>query len=419
MLRPDVTWYERLILLLLIILVSWESILGAYKFSVFPLSAVDFFQHYFLGLHVNRGGSIEDVSWPQRIGELLGFHLPPSMRNTAPYLHYQLIVLPFFRVLALLRMDLAYAVWLVGNLLLIGYVAARIAPEVGTRRLTLLFILFLWPPIWHVLILGNVDSIVWVLMNLGWLSFMTHRERSGGFWMGLATLIKGFPAFAAIPWLVRKPGPALQGFGAGILIGVGWGTLWSGFEGWRFMIQHIPDYQRALAPFMPPNNSLLTALWALLGPPIQTERGLSYHGLLNAALPPSLLSSLHLGISLLLVVFTWRVIQRSPNLPTMGQSGAWLSMGLLIWPVSWINYHIYLFIPLAWLIAHRRSLRIATRLFAYGAIFPLTAALSYGFLASVTAPWMLMPLVMGATRLLLFWVFKRSLLEIREGTNRA
>lgn len=317
-------------------------------------------------------------------------------------------------------MDFAYAIWLLGNLMLIGYVAARIAPEVGAERLPLLFALFLWPPIWHVLILGNVDSIVWALMNLGWLNFMNHRERSGGFWMGLATLIKGFPAFAAIPWLVRKPGPTLQGFGAGMLIGIGWGALWSGLEGWRFMVQHIPDYQRALAPFfMPMNNSLLAALWALLGPPTQTERGLSYHALLNAALHPYLLSGLHFGISLLLVVLTWWAIQRSPNLPTMGQSGAWLSMGLLIWPVSWINYHIYLFTPLAWLIAHRRSLRPSTRLLAYGAIFPLTAALSYGFLANVTAPWMLMPLLMSATRLLLFWVFKRSLLEIREGTNRA
>lgn len=419
MLRSDVMWYERLVLLLLIVLTGWESLLGAYKFSEFPYSAVDFFQHYFLGLHVNHRGSIEDASWPQRIGELLGFHLPPSMRDTAPYLHYQLIVLPLFQVLALLPMNLAYAIWLVGNLVLIGYVAARIAPKVGAKRSPLLFALFLWPPIWHVLILGNVDSIVWVLMNLGWLNFMSHRERSGGFWMGLATLIKGFPAFAAIPWLVRKPGLTLQGFGVGMLIGIGWGALWSGFEGWRFMVQHIPEYQRALAPFMPTNNSLLAALWALLGPPTRIDRGLSYHALLNAALSPSLLSGLHFGISLLLIVFTWGAIQRFPNLPTMGQSGAWLSMGLLIWPVSWINYHIYLFTPLAWLIAHRRSLRLSTRLFAYGAIFPLTAALSYGFLANVTAPWMLMPLVMGATRLLLFWVFKRSLLEIREGTNRA
>ena len=413
MLRSDVTWSERLVLLLLIILIGWESILGAYKFSKFPYSAVDFFQHYFLGLHVNYGGSVKDASWPQRIGELLGSYLPPSISDTAPYLHYQLIVLPLFQVLALLPMNLAYAIWLVANLVLIGYVATRIAPKVRIRRFPLLFALFLWPPIWHVLILGNVDSLVWVLMNLGWLNFMNHRERSGGFWIGLATLIKGFPAFAAIPWLFRKPGPTLQGFGAGMLIGIGWGALWSGLEGWRFMVQHIPDYQRALSPFMPANNSLLAALWALLGPPTRMDRGPSYHALLNAALPPSLLSGLHFGISLLLVVFTWRAIQRSPNLPTtMGQSGAWLSMGLLIWPVSWVNYHIYLFTPLAWLIAHRRLLWPSTRLLAYGTIFLLTAALSHGFLASVTAPWMLMPLLMSATRLMLFWVFERSLSEI-------
>ncbi len=406
-------WYERIFLLLLILVIGWESILGAYKFSEFPYSAVDFFQHYFLGLHVNRGGSVEDASWPQRIGSLLGLHLPPSMRGTAPYLHYQLLVLPLFRAMAQLPMGSAYALWLIGNIGLMGYVTARIAPKIGASQFPLLFALFLWPPIWHVLILGNVDSILWLLVNLGWLGFLSHREELGGFWMGLATLIKGFPAFATIPWLIRKPGPTLRGFSAGILIGIGWGVLWSGVGGWRFMLEHIPEYQRALAPFMPTNNSLLAVLWAFVGPPTRIDRGLSYHGFLQITLSPSFLSGLHLAISTLLIAFAWRLIQRPSNLPLMGQSGAWLSIGLLIWPVSWINYHIYLFTPMAWLITHRESLWHSTRVLLYGVMFPLTAALSYGFLANVTAPWMLMPLIIGATRLMLFWVFQRSLSEIR------
>ncbi len=172
--------------------------------------------------------------------------------------------------------------------------------------------------------------------------FAATLASTWGFWMGLATLIKGFPAFAAIPWLIRRPGPTLRGFGAGLLIGIGWGVLWSGVGGWRFMLEHIPEYQRALAPFMPTNNSVLAVLWAFVGPPTRIDRGLSYHGFLQTALPPSFLSGLHLAISTLLIACAWRLIQRPSNLPLMGQSGAWLSIGLFIWPISWINYHIYL-----------------------------------------------------------------------------
>ncbi|GEM_PF-721189 len=405
-------WHERLILFMLIVLIAWESILGAYKFSEFPYSAIDFFQHYFLGQHVNRGGSIANTDWPQQIGDLLGHYLPPSMQRTAPYLHYQLLLLPLFRILALMPMSIAYAVWLIVALLLVGWVGAQVASEIGIKRSLLLFALFLWPPIWHVLILGNADVFVWVLMNLGWINFMREREERGGFWMGLAALIKGFPAFAVIPWLIRKPWPALRGFTAGILIGIGWGALGSGAKGWLFMARHISDYQQALIPFMPANNSILAVLWALMGPSATIDRGLSYHGLFRADASPDLLSALHLALSFLLITLAWRSTQRSPRSPFMGQSGAWLSMGLLIWPVSWINYHIYLFTPVAWLIAHREQLRYSTRIMLYVAMLPITAALSYGFLANVTAPYMLMPILMAMNRLLFFWIFQRSTSEV-------
>ncbi|WP_322797843.1 hypothetical protein, partial [Thermoflexus sp.] len=98
-------WHERLVLFTLIVLIAWESILAAYKFSEFPYSAVDFFQHWFLGRFINEGGSVTDPGWPQRVGDSVGLHLPPSLQRTAPYLHYQLLVLPLFRALALLPMS--------------------------------------------------------------------------------------------------------------------------------------------------------------------------------------------------------------------------------------------------------------------------------------------------------------------------
>lgn len=416
-------WRERFVMLVLLVLVAWEFILIAYKFSNFPYSAVDFFQHYFLGLYVNRGGSIADPEWPQRVGSILGAYLPAELEETAPYLHYQIFLLPIFRLLAFLPMSPAYALWLVACLTLMGWAGARVAPELGIRRSLMLFILFLWPPVWHVLNLGNVDALIWVLMSLGWMYFLRRREGWGGFWMGLAAALKGFPAFAAIPWLFRNPRPVLRGMAAGLLVALGWGTLGAGIEGWRFVVRHVSDYQQALAPFMPANNSLLAVLWAFVGPPVSVRDAEVYHGLLPGGISSSALFSLYPVFSALFLLFLWLAFRRVPfSLNPIGHSGAWLSAGLLVWPISWINYHIYLFVPLVWLFVHREQLRTSTRVLFYGATLPLMAALSHGLLVGWAAPYMFASVLMGLDRFLLFWIFQRSTREISpseaSGTRR-
>lgn len=406
-------WRERFVVLALLVLVAWEFILIAYKFSNFPYSAVDFFQHYFLGLYVNRGGSITDPEWPQRVGDMLGAYLPADLAGTAPYLHYQIFLLPIFRLLALLPMSEAYALWLIVCLALMGWAGAQVALELGVRRSLMLFFLFLWPPVWHVLNLGNVDALVWVLMSLGWAHFLRRREGWGGFWMGLATTLKGFPGFAAIPWLFRNPRPVLRGMAAGLLVALGWGTLGAGIEGWKFVAQHVSDYQRALPPFMPANNSLLAILWALVGPPISVRDSEIYHGIFPGYISSSTLFALYPVLSALVLFFFWLALRRVPlSLNPMGHSGAWLSAGLLLWPVSWINYHICLFVPLVWLFVYREQLRTSTRVLLYGAIFPLTAALSHALLVGWAMPYMLASVLMGLGRLLLFWIFRRATREI-------
>jgi len=120
-------------------------------------------------------------------------------------------------------------------------------------------------------------------------------------------------------------------------------------------------------------------------------------------------------VSLALIALAAWVLGRRPGLHPMAQSGAWLSMGLVAWPVSWINYHIDLFIPLAWLVARRRPLRPFTQALLGIALFPITVALSHGFLNSLTAPWMVMPLLMVGARLLLFYAFARAAAEVADG----
>jgi hypothetical protein len=405
-------WERWIFRLLLSVLIGWEAILAGYKLSLFPYQAVDFFQHDFLARFLQQGGRFTDPSWPMQIGSALGLRLPPGLERTAPLLLYQPIVLPLFRALALFPMSIAYAMWLALSLLLIGWTGWRIARALGTSPLPVWFALGLWPAIWHVLLLGNVDLLAWALMNLGLVALLEGRPRRGGFWLGWAVALKGFLIFAAVPWLRREGRPVAEGLAAGLLLSGLWGTLWVGLEGWIFLLRHLPDYERAMEMFMPANNSLLAGLWALAGPPVLDEKGIWFYGLLypQLILPPRLL---YLPVALLLLLFAGVWIRRQRTLPLLIECGFWLSLGLLLWPVSWINYHIYLFMPLLALALQSDRLRPLTRwMFGIG-IFPLTIALSYGALTASSAPYMSVALLLSFTRLFLIGLFLRAASELR------
>jgi hypothetical protein len=405
-------WERWIFRLLLSILIGWEAILAGYKLSLFPYQAVDFFQHDFLARFLQQGGRFADPSWPMQIGSALGLRLPPGLERTAPLLLYQPIVLPLFRALALFPMSIAYAMWLALSLLLIGWTGWRIARALGTSPLPVWFALGLWPAIWHVLLLGNVDLLAWALMNLSLVALLEGRPRQGGFWLGWAVALKGFLIFAAVPWLRREGRPVAEGLAAGLLLSGLWGTLWVGLEGWIFLLRHLPDYERAMEMFMPANNSLLAGLWALAGPPVLDEKGIWFYGLLypQLILPPRLI---YLPVALLLLLFAGVWVRRQRTLPLLIECGFWLSLGLLLWPVSWINYHIYLFMPLLALALQSDRLRPLTRwMFGIG-IFPLTIALSYGALTASSAPYMSVALLLSFTRLFLIGLFLRAASELR------
>ncbi len=405
-------WERWIFRLLLSVLIGWEAILAGYKLSLFPYQAVDFFQHDFLARFLQQGGRFTDPSWPMQVGSALGLRLPPGLERTAPLLLYQPIVLPFFRALALFPMSIAYAMWLALSLLLIGWTGWRIARALRTPPLPVWFALGLWPAIWHVLLLGNVDLLAWALMNLSLVALLEGRPRRGGFWLGWAVALKGFLIFAAVPWLRREGRPVAEGLAAGLLLSGLWGTLWVGLEGWIFLLRHLPDYERAMEMFMPANNSLLAGLWALAGPPVLDEKGIWFYGLLypQLILPPRLI---YLPVALLLLLFAGVWVRRQGTLPLLIECGFWLSLGLLLWPVSWINYHIYLFMPLLALALQSDRLRPLTRwMFGIG-IFPLTIALSYGALTASSAPYMSVALLLSFTRLFLIGLFLRAASELR------
>lgn len=411
--KTSIPWGRWAFLFLLCLIIGWEAILAGYKLSEFPYQAVDFFQHDFLARFLQQGGSFTDPSWPIRIGTTLGLRLPPSLERTAPLLLYQPIVLPLFRVLALFPMHVAYAIWLAISLMLIGWTGWRIARTLSVSPAPVLFALGMWPAMWHVLLLGNIDVLTWALMNAGWIALLRGRPRWGGFWIGWATALKGFPIFATVPWLRNSGRPLVEGLAIGIFTSILWGTLWVGPTGWGFLLRHLTNYQMALEMFMPANNSLLAWLWAFAGPPIQDEKGVQFHGLLYPAfvLSPRPLSILGAAF-LLSLAGAWARQQRGQ--PSLVEGGLWLSLGLLIWPISWINYHIYLFAPITALALYGNRLRPMTRWMLRITIIPLTIALSYGAITAISAPYMTVSLLLGSTRLLLLGLFFRAAQELQQ-----
>jgi len=406
-------WFFRL---LLSILIGWEVVGTGYMLSQFPYHAVDFFQHDFLARFLQRGGRFTDPSWPMQIGSDLGLRLPPSLERTAPLLLYQPIVLPLFRALALFPMPIAYAIWLAMSLLLIGWTGWRIARALRTPPLPVLFALGLWPAMWRVLLLGNVDIMAWALMNLGLVALLEGRPRWGGFWLSWAVALKGFPIFAAVPWLRRGGRPVAEGLAAGLLLSGLWGTLWVGPEGWIFLFRHLPDYEKAAEMFMPINYSLLAMLWALVGPPVLDGEGTQFHGLLYPQLifPPQLL---YIPAALLLLLLTGAWIRQQHCLPPLIECGIWLSLGLFLWPVSWINYHIYLFMPMVALAFRKDQLHPLTHRMLGVLIIPFTIAHSYNILAAISGPYMGASLLLSFMRLLLIGLFLRAALELRANSR--
>lgn len=396
---------EWLFLILLSGLVGWEAILAGYKLSRFPYEAIDFFQHYFLAVFVNAGGAVEDPAWPGEVGAMLGLQLPLDLEQTATLLPYQILVLPLFRWLAHLPMSVACGLWLVGCGLLIGVVGYCVARAMGVNPTPALFALGLWPAVWHVLLLGNIDPLAWALTNLGWIALFRGRLSLEGFWIGWAAMLKGFPIFAAFPWLIRRPVRILLGLLVGIAAAFLWGIWAGGWSGWMFFLQHLPDYGREVGRiFTQANNSLLGLLQALFAPPFHTMQGVLYRGLLYPHLPVPVRPLYALGAMVALAI-GWVWSCRRPGPPSWAESGAWLSLGLLLWPISWINYHIYLFALLLALVHRRRDLRPSTRCWLFALLVLMTLALSYWALNAAAAPWMAVSFLLGLTRLGLWGLF--------------
>jgi len=401
---PFSRWLCIALGLIIAILLLSEASASIRLLLLFPGNAVDFAQHYFLGWFVNHGGSFTDPEWPKKVGVVW----QPWAYETIQYLPYQALLLPLMRLLAKLPLELALGLWLVlalGLWVLAIKLAAQVIP-LPAGRIALL--LALWPIIWNLFLLGNVDIFLGALVAIALTMLAKKRELVGGFLFGIVSAFKQPFILGVIPWLRRSPWPVLSGIGLGWVLAGIWALLAVGIDGIQFVISNLRTYVSNTAHFHLPLNGSFSGLWSsLVGKEMVVNfwnaGPLFYRGLFPGLLPVGLMATLS---SAALGGFgLW--LTRKANEPLI-EVGFWLTAAALISFVSWSNYHLYNAVPLLYLLGtlKERSQKVRTLFwFVFPFFIPAHGWESLTFLAK---PWLVSPFALSTTRLALAMLFLYS-----------
>jgi len=379
-----------------------EALVSIRLLLLFPRNAVDFAQHYFLGWFVNHGGSFTDPEWPKKVGVIWS----PWAYEIIQYLPYQALLLPLMRLLAKLPLELALILWLslaLGLWFLAIKLIAQVIPLSAGR---IAFLLALWPIIWNLFLLGNVDIFLGALVAIALTMLAEKRELLGGLLFGIVSAFKQPFLLGLIPWLRRSPRPVLSGFGLGLVLASLWALLAVGIEGIKFVISHFSTYASNTAHFHLPLNGSFWGLWSFLVGKETVVNFLNagplfYRGLFPGLLPVGLMAILSSA------ALAGLGLTRKSNEPLI-EAGFWLTAATLISSISWSNHHIYNAVPLLYLLATLKERRQKVRTL-FWCVFPFyILAHGWGSLTFLAKPWLVSPFILSTTRLALAMLFLYS-----------
>lgn len=369
----------------------------------FPYHTVDFAQHYFLGLWVNSGGSVTDPQWPH----LVHIAWPQWAYTVIPFLPYQAFLLPLMRLLARLPYTWAVLLWEGVALSLWVRVALGLARGLDLPRPCVLLFVALSPPLWQGFYWGNVDIYLGAAL-IGALLAWHHRQAflSGWLW-GWISAIKPPFFLGAIPILRRKPLPSLAGLLSGwaTSLAIAWWAV--GASGIHFFATHLKAYsQETLRLLMPFNASVQGLVAALFAPrisiPLQANGTVhTFQGML--ADHRGLLTSLPWAFAFLMLLATWYAARQLDDVWLA--TGLWMSLALVLGPLGWPHYNLYLIAPWLYLTRilpdqHRWVGKLWFLLFPTLLIGGLWEAI-----ARLAPPIMLLPLTLGTLRILIWGLF--------------
>lgn len=389
--------HSRWLRIFLLVLILSENIIWLWGIStLFPKSAVDFFQHYMLGIWVNQGGKVTDVLWPERVG----FDWPSWAYGIIPFLPYQPLLLPWMRLLAWLPPIPALLVWQGGMILLWWWMARPAAHILKVSSQCIRLLLLLFPPFWASIYLGNIDGYLAALVTAALILRYNQKWVASGYLWGWVTAFKPFLFLGTLPLLRERLRTGLLGF----LLGLGHAAIFAwlavGSPGLRFFFQHVPLYlQRTTDRFLAFSGSLQSWFFAWIGPATPLTRPV-----LETSLPISTFAVIT-GLFLTGTTFwIWRPRSRDTREPKWAE-GLWLSLAFLLGSLAWPQYRFYLFLPLVALSRYfaKRGGRLSLLWFL---LLPLLVSFYIWIyiLIYLAAPYRVMALSLGSIYLT-FWLF--------------
>ncbi|MFZ6031103.1 MAG: glycosyltransferase family 87 protein [Chloroflexota bacterium] len=215
-------------------------------------------------------------------------------------------------------------------------------------RWSLIFLggLLCWYPVQGHIAIGQFSILIALLLVLAWQNLRKGRQTLGGLFVGVACLLKLFPALLVVYFLFRRKWLALSTMVLAIGLGYSLALAVVGFEDtWHYFTVVIPQDVEVFAAF--PVNLSLNGVFSRLFTSSPWIAPLADLPWLAAWLTNLLVVSITAGLA-------WLVYRLPPNLPGDDLAFALhLPAMLLLSPLTWWHANILLFLALVWLLKNQ------------------------------------------------------------------
>ncbi|HYE71840.1 MAG TPA: glycosyltransferase family 87 protein [Blastocatellia bacterium] len=245
--------------------------------------------------------------------------------------------------LVLLRYEQAAAVWFgfeIGCIFVAAYLLlCGLSLRPGFLNIVTLGSLALcWHPFWEELVLGQINTLLLVLLLAAWIDFRSGRDARGGIWLGLIIALKVMAWPIAIFMLLKQRWYALIAIALTV---VGMHLVAMAVIG----INYYFDYYRHLDEVMTfyRYNGWNISLWSIGYRLFEGTQG--YIVTVPLFFSPFMAKAVSIALPLLLLIVALVCALRSVKFDTA--FGILVGASLLVNPVAWTHYLTLLTLPVA------------------------------------------------------------------------
>jgi alpha-1,2-mannosyltransferase len=397
--RSPITWWRHAVVLLVFIasvtvgLTMWLDLtLGG------SLINNDFTQDYLAGYALRRSANIYGAPLSSLSMELFDF----EAKNFHPPFDALL-----FMPLSYLPYRAAFALWSLLSLLSFGALVVYSLNACGLARypwLPLSALLLLWKPFTASIWLGQVSIVLAFLIVLGFAALERGRDKAAGFLFAGATLIKLFPGFLLLYFVVQRRWRCAVTWAATVAAGLLISLAVTGRDNSLYYIERVLPEQMRLFGSFPFNISIEGVVRTIFGPNEYFTPALALH--------PDAVKALVLVFSLIFIIAAWSAAwSRGSENADKNVFVLFCVTMLLVSPLTWPHTCLMLILALAMLlrdgIVHQQmsSLRV---LIVVSALFSVPDPVVLNALNGIygeDVPWYILVIVKaGFFALLILWV---------------